>query len=48
MIWENMLEKIPGMADIEKGASLSGIFTVDEYKEKLQLKIKNPKSIKIE
>nr|HPG32122.1 hypothetical protein [bacterium] len=48
MIWENMIEKIPGLADVEKGASISGIFAVDAYNEKLQLKIKNPKSIKIE
>jgi len=48
MIWENMAEKINGFDDIKNGSKISGEFEVSSFKDKLQLKIKNADSIKIE
>ncbi|HPP87275.1 MAG TPA: OB-fold nucleic acid binding domain-containing protein [bacterium] len=48
MVFKNQQDKIKDFDSIDKGSKISGIFEVSEYKGKLQLKIKNPKSIKVE
>lgn len=47
MIWDNVKGRIKNGDKIKKGATITGIFEISEFKNKPQLAIKNPNDIKV-
>ncbi len=48
MIWENIADKIKGFDEIKKGSKISGVFQVDVYRDKVQLKVVDADAVTVE